>query len=253
MNYFKMLSSVTSRDLRDHRGENGVYVPKGRNLFIYDQLYHVVKEEIHCPTEQREEQQTTEPNRSINNKKRSYNQSRPVITIVNDNGGTTKHRKYSRIHFQLSGLLKVYHGDRDRYNGLTCDNYDRKLSIFNERCEKSGISDDGRQKALSIRLCVPDLLYYLDVLKPKGLELEGLSNSMKKRFQTAGRTRALLREWEGISLRAIMETNSDKDPGQCLELLIKRLSDIEVSLRGAYQNDTIMRDKLLNSVRDVES
>lgn len=50
-----------------------------------------------------------------------------------------------------------------------------------------------------------------------------------------------------------MSSNSSKTPSQCLELLIEKLSDIQTSLPQDYRSETILRNKLLNSVRDVEA
>lgn len=63
----------------------------------------------------------------------------------------------------------------------------------------------------------------------------------------------MLREWENLSLPVIIGRNIGKSASQCVELLITRLSDIQVSLPPEYHNDTILKNKLLNSVKKVEA
>lgn len=88
----------------------------------------------------------------------------------------------------------------------------------------------------------------LDVLRPRNLSLDELLKATKDRFQTPEQTRALFREWDSLSLAVIMSSNMDKSPSDRLEILLAGLSDIQAALPDEYRNDTILCDKLLNSV-----
>lgn len=46
---FRSIDSDIRCELRDHLRSNGVYVPKGRNIFISDARHRVVNEELSCP------------------------------------------------------------------------------------------------------------------------------------------------------------------------------------------------------------
>lgn len=102
-------------------------------------------------------------------------------------------------------------------------------------------------------LCGSALQYYFDVLKEKDMDLNGLTDSIKNRFQTSERSRALLGEWEGTSFESFMAKNDGKNYTECLEILIGRLSDIKISLPSAYRGEEILKDKSLNSVREIDA
>lgn len=86
--------------------------------------------------------------------------------------------------------------------------------------------------------------YYFDACKEKCLTLDELASTIRSRFHTAERTRALLREWEILSLPVIIEGNIGKSASQCLELLITRLSDIRVSPPLEYRRHDIEEQTL---------
>lgn len=80
-----------------------------------------------------------------------------------------------------------------------------------------------------------------------------LSNAVKGKFQTPERTGPLLCEWDVLSLNNFLSTNSDKSASKCFDFLITKLPDINTSLPDKYLRDTVLKNKFLNSVRDVES
>lgn len=79
-----------------------------------------------------------------------------------------------------------------------------------------------------------------------------MESKVKPRFLTPERTRALLREWDSLSLNTIISTNTTKPPSACLELLIENLFDIQISSPLKYRNENILNTKLLNAVKDVK-
>lgn len=95
--------------------------------------------------------------------------------------------------------------------------------------------------------------FWFDYISPKNLDLIALATAIKKRFQTTERTRALLREWDTMSLKEIMDVNADKTPSVCVELFITTLTDIQTSLPKEYRNDMILWNKLLNAKRKVDN
>ena len=74
---------------------------------------------------------------------------------------------------------------------------------------------------------------------------------MKTIFHKPERLRALVREWDSLSLNVVMSQASDKTPYECLEMLIAKMSYIQSSLPEEYRIDSIFRDKLVNAVRHV--
>lgn len=149
-------------------------------------------------------------------------------------------------------MLKAYHGDGDLYSGKTEDKVDRKHAIFIERWEHTGIMDEYRCRAFSIMLNRLARQFYFDSLRRRGRSIEKLVRLTKGMFQTAERVRTLLRGWDSMIISNVMAKNNGKSAGKCLEILINRLQDIRFSLPIKYRNETIMRNKLLNAVKDIE-
>lgn len=79
-----------------------------------------------------------------------------------------------------------------------------------------------------------------------------LAKNFKELFQTAERTRALLREWKPPSLKDLVTTNRKKTPSACLDVLIAKLVVIQMSLCKEYGKSTILQETLLNAARDVD-
>lgn len=263
---FRSLDANIRRNLRDHLRRSGVYVPKGRNVQIANALHAVVENELSWPIDDPERPLESEVNGVPNVQERPHESStksqdtqelidaearlQTTATSIQD---SDEQRIVPNRRSNLPNLFKAYHGNTDRYSGSTTDNFDRKLAIFHERCEQSGIFGEERRKAFSIMLCSAASQFYFDQLQGKGLSLAGMAEKICSRFQTAERTRALLREWESLSLPSIMTQNQGKSATFCLETLINRLSEIQVCLPMEYRNDTIFKNKLLNAVKDVES
>lgn len=152
----------------------------------------------------------------------------------------------------LLSLFKEYHGDNDRYSGMNMDNLERKNYLFLERCYQSDVCEEERINYFSIMLCGSARKYYFDTLKAKRLDLKGFVDEMKARLNKIERTRTLMCEWDSLNLSYVMAKRTEKDPSECLGSLLSRPQDIKFSLHFKYRNDKIMRNKLFNSVKDVE-
>lgn len=133
------------------------------------------------------------------------------------------------------------------------ENFKRKFNLFVDRCNHVKISDDDRPKALSIMLTEPASTFYQDYLRQKNLSLTELADAMKESLQPPERKRALLREWNSLTLKTMFESNIDKSPVECLELLITRLSEIQSNLQTEHRKDTILRDRLLIATLEVDA
>lgn len=69
---------------------------------------------------------------------------------------------------------------------------------------------------------------------------------LRTAFKPPERIRALL--WDGL---IVISKNTNNRPIECLEMLITALTDIQSSIAKEYLNDIILRNKLLNAVRNV--
>lgn len=133
------------------------------------------------------------------------------------------------------------------------DSYcDRKYMLFLEKCNQSDIPAEERHLVFLIVLTEHTRQLYFDLLKKQNLDLNGLVEGMRYRFLTPERTRALINEWDELSLSKAMRNRFESSASLCLEFLIKRLTDIQFSVPHKYHHESILRNKLLNAVRNVD-
>lgn len=125
--------------------------------------------------------------------------------------------------------------------------------LYIERCDQADVSECDGHHAFSIMLIGNACQDYLDVLERQNLTLSEPELTIKSRFMTPERTRALLREWKSVSLASILTSNMRKSLLLSLELFTERLSDIQASLPPEYRNRTILCNKLLNAVKDIDA
>lgn len=95
--------------------------------------------------------------------------------------------------------------------------------------------------------------FYFDSLKGKGFSFSELTRSVKRRFITAEYERTLVREWDSLTLNAVMAENSGKSGKYCLEEPVSRMHPLHSGLPSTYCNDEVFKNKLLNAVKDVEA
>ena len=243
------------RVMRDLLRKRGVFVRKGRGVLIADALYEVVQTDVPWPDG---ESTDVDPPGGDDNSRRGDQPSR--TPNKDDDANSNSQRKPAGPNGNsggssngISNLAKAYHFDADRYSGMPTDNFDRKLCLFHERCQQSNVAADSKHLAFSIMLAGRARDFYFDNLRDKGLSFEELVAAVKRRFITAEHERTLVREWDSLSLNAIMSENVGKPRKHCLEELVGRMHALQSGLPSAYRNDEIFKNKLLNAVKDVES
>lgn len=179
----------------------------------------------------------------------------PIITNGNitgassTGGGTTSSGNPS---FGRSSIMKAYSHPSDKYNGSLSDNLERKLTLFLERCDQSGINQADRPRAFSFMLDGAGVQYYFDSIKGKYSSFEAMITQLPQRFLTQERTLTLTREWESTTLLRYIEENPNKSRNKSLELMRARLKELQICLPGPYNTDVIMINKLLTACDGVE-
>lgn len=207
---FKMIDSDDRRKLRDILRSRRVYVAKGRSILISDALYSVVEKDTPWPPDEaRDEVERTD---------RDVERPRNGDTTVTDKdvpsgemnkghdekGSNRGDADSSSAQFRRGSLLnlfKAYKIDAERYSGGTTDNFEWKFVLLLERCDQADVNVQDRARAFSIMLTGNARQFYLDSLRDKNHDLDELVHTIKDRFQTPERTRALLREWDNTSLK----------------------------------------------------
>lgn len=110
--------------------------------------------------------------------------------------------------------MKFHNRDEEHYEGSLVENFDRMLSMFNERCEEAGVSDLEKTKSLSIMLCGRDLQFYLDLIPGKGHDYKTLTEGVKKRSVTVYHSRTPLRDLDSKAQKTHPKKHSYTIPSE---------------------------------------
>eukprot|EP00171_Calliarthron_tuberculosum_P022803 IDg22803t1 len=260
------------RDLRSHLMDNGVYVPTGKNTTIPSSLYRVINEDdldwpevsqrqaaaaaitAWSPTSERKAPDPA-PCTSQNAAQlhvHETNMEETPVTTQNNTATNNQNSSNNPRSYGFFSLMKAYTSSRDKYNGTLLDNFERKLKVFFERCDQTGVPDHEKATAFSLMLEGVALQYYVDHIKTSSDTIHGRINMIKQRFVTHERTLSLIREWESTTLIRYIETNPTKPKKEVLELMICRLQDLQLSLPDPYRPDLILKNKLLSACEGIE-
>lgn len=109
----------------------------------------------------------------------------------------------------------------------------------------------GFSTAFSVMFTGRELQFYFDFAQRKNLDFEALCLEIKGRFITAERTRALLSEWNSLSLKSVIAKGGCSSDQNYLEKLVSKLQDIQSALPTEYKSKEIL--KLLNSIKDIDA
>lgn len=277
-NDFNGIPNNDRRTMRDLLRKRGVYVKKGRGIKIAEALTELVQGDQEWPADDPEKpsNETDHVNgecplganvgphtgSDFNSKRFGDVDNTPR----NDRRGfepmDETHRSPSGTHSvgnnpfyrnNIPNLSKAYFSDKDRYSGFPTDNFDRKLCLFNERCDQAGIPDDEKHRAFSIMLTGRARDFYFDHIRGSNCSFNDMTSSVKRRFITAEHVRTLVREWDSLTLEGIMSENVGKPSKFCLEELVSRMHSLQSSLPAAYANEERFKNKLLNAVKDVDA
>eukprot|EP00171_Calliarthron_tuberculosum_P004960 IDg4960t1 len=170
--------------------------------------------------------------------------------------GGMPHSSSNRSTGSQSGivsLLKAYTYDSDKYSGNYGDNFEYKLKIYNNRCDMMGVDLMDRSIAIPAMLTRPALNFYFDFVLGKVSTYPEIIQKLRERFITPESIRALVSEFENITLQSVMHSNSGKTITDCLNIMVARLQELQMCLPQEYRSELILRNRLLNAARNVEA
>jgi hypothetical protein len=100
--------------------------------------------------------------------------------------------------------------EENKYSGNN-DNFDYKLVVFNDLCERADIPQAAKGKAYPITLRGPALNHYCTNLRAvaRTLPLHQVCDATRNYFEGPEYRRGILGRWEMITLKSIMAKNED--------------------------------------------
>ena len=136
-----------------------------------------------------------------------------------------------------------------KYDGIN-GTFDYKLQIFYSICERADVLPEAYGRAF------PNMLtglawnqYFNAGLKDQTFEQACLH--MRNFFEGPGSERKNLGEWNAISLKTMIDENSDKSTTDCLQLLIGKLSQLQHGLPSDLRSNGFLTNKLVTACQAI--
>ena len=174
----------------------------------------------------------------------------PIVTSNEE--GTSFQTASNRASYSLSSMMKSYAYESHKYSGSLRDNFEKKLKIFEERCEQCGISESEKPKAFSLMLTGVALEYYFSHVKGVISNFDAMVEKVKQRFLTEERTLTMTQEWESTSLSTYIKENPSLTKKEVARQDDFRLQELQICLPKEYRSDVILKNKLLSACAGID-
>jgi hypothetical protein len=150
---------------------------------------------------------------------------------------------------ELANLTRLYTDDI-KYTGEN-DNFDFKLTIFHDLCNRADIPDHAKPKAFPTMLRSLALDYYYANIVNKHLDFNGICNTITNYFEGPEYKRSVLSKWNSTSLRSVINNNTGKSTEECLQILITNLRHLQHGLNHDLRSEQFFHNKLINACQDI--
>jgi len=140
----------------------------------------------------------------------------PINTIV-PSTKTTAVVNYGR---DLATLTKMY--TKESKYSREDDNFNRKLMIFNDFCNRIGIPQEAKIKGFPTILYGITLDFYYKN-KATYITFNNICNAIHNHFKGLEYKHRILIKWNAITLKTVIIKNESKSTGDCLQLLLNNL------------------------------
>jgi len=140
----------------------------------------------------------------------SMNVTAPPINATAPSIKATAAVNYGR---DLATLVKMY-TEKSKYSGED-DNFDRKLMIFNDLCNRVDIPQEAKIKGFPMMLRGIALDFYYEN-KATYTTFNDICNAVRNHFKGLEYKRGVLIKWNAITLKTVIMKNKSKSAGDCL-------------------------------------
>jgi hypothetical protein len=143
--------------------------------------------------------------------------------------------------------------DKLQYGGNN-DNFDQKLKVFHDLCNRAGIPKIARNQAFPTMLRDMALEYYYDNFdSDQPRPLDELCSAFRNYFEGPEYRRRRHALWESLTIETVIKKpeNSDKSTHECLRLLISELQSLQHGLDSELRTEKILRNKLISACQTL--
>jgi len=130
------------------------------------------------------------------------------------------------------------------------NNFNRKLTIFNDLCDRVGIPQEAKIKGFPTMLYGIALDFYY---KNKAIytTFNSICNAIRNYFKGLEYKRRVLIKWNAITLKTVIIKSEGKSTEDCLQLLLNDLCYLQHGLDANLRNDDFLYNKLIVACQDV--
>jgi hypothetical protein len=148
---------------------------------------------------------------------------------------------------ELANLTKLYTEDT-KYSGED-DNFDYKLMIFHDLCEKAALPQQAFAQAYSTMLRGLALDHYYTNRKNIShvISFEEMCYATRNYFEGAEHKRNILNRWNETTLQTVITKNPEKSTLECLQLLINNLRHLQHGLENNLRTDDFLHNKIITA------
>lgn len=151
---------------------------------------------------------------------------------------------------ELANLAKMY-TEENKYGG-NGDNFDFKLTIFHDLCDRADVPDVAKAKAFPTML--KDLaidFFYANNATQRNSSFEVMCDSIRAYFEGPEYKRGILTRWNETSLKSVMDSNDGKTTTDCLQLLVTTLRHLQHGLDPSLRTDVFIHNKIITACQEV--
>ena len=142
----------------------------------------------------------------------------------------------------LATLVKMYI-EESKYSKED-DNFNCKLTIFNDLCNRVKIPQAVKIKGFLTMLCSITLNFYYEN-KATYTTFNNICNAIRNYFKGLEYKCRVLIKWNAIILKTVIIKSKGKSTEDCLQLLLNNLCHLQHSLNANLYNNNFLYNKLI--------
>jgi hypothetical protein len=170
----------------------------------------------------------------------------PQSSALNDQGEDEYERSNSGT------LIKMYQ-NRKRFLGHYNENLEARIREYEVLCQSCRVSKKGKRNMIVIMLQDDSLEYYINNLSTLEI-LEDVFDGLRSWFTSSEQRQRVLIEWQSATFDQFLRSYPQESEARCFQRMCARLSGTQRQLDKAYHSDTLLRDRIvqtMNGRKDV--
>ncbi len=144
-------------------------------------------------------------------------------------------------------LLEKIYRDENKFD-ITNDNFDFKIMIFYDKCNRANLSQIAYEQNVSIMFRDQVLIYFY-INRHIFDSFNDLCINIKNFFADLEWQRFNLAKWQIIIFSDIVEKNSSLDLFECFRKLITNLDTIQRDINSAYRDSMYLRKNIIRTCK----